>query len=159
MKKKESESLTITLVMLGDHDARIAVMANGRPVMEGKLRRVRSCSAFLSAIRSLDGGIIMETKKHLEGGTLHTVMASEVKRALVEFSGQDQYIEKAALQLGITPRTLRVWIGPVEKGGWEELQGKGGMAKLLATKPKAKAKKRAKSTKKAHTESNAAASA
>jgi hypothetical protein len=72
-------------------------------------------------------------------------MAEEIKRVFEKFSGQDQSVEKAALELGITPRTLRVWRGPVEKGGWTELQGFGGMEKLLKTKPK-KAKK-VKSTK------------
>jgi len=89
----------------------------------------------------------MHIKKHLSGGTLKVVMAEEIKRVFAKFSGQDQPVEKAALELGITPRTVRVWKGPVEKGGWTELQGFGGMEKLLSTQPKTKAKKRSKKTK------------
>ncbi len=99
----------------------------------------------------------MQTKKHLEGGTLHTVMVTEVKRTLHKFSGQDQATEKAALELGITPRTLRVWMGPEAKGGWKELQGQGGMAKVLGVKPKSKKKKKtAKKLKKRNTVSTPA---
>ena len=43
----------------------------------------------------------MSIKKHLEGGTLHAVMATEIKRAIAKFAGEDQAIEKAALELGV----------------------------------------------------------
>lgn len=72
----------------------------------------------------------MQIKKHLSGGTLRTVMAEEIKRVIAKFSGEDQAIEKAALELGVTPRTIRVWKGSVDKGGWPELQGYGGMERL-----------------------------
>lgn len=70
-------------------------------------------------------------KKHLSGGTLRQVMVAEVQRALDKFSGQTLAIEQAALELGITPRTLRVWRGPVDKGGWPELQVSDLMGKFL----------------------------
>ncbi len=86
----------------------------------------------------------MHIKKHMSGGTLRTVMAEEIKRVFEKFSTEDMPVEKASLELGIAPRTLRVWRGPVDKGGWIELQGLGGMERLLGTKPKTKSKKRSK---------------
>lgn len=83
-------------------------------------------------------------KKHLNGGTLRAVMVEEIKRVLTKFSGEDQFVEKVSVELGIAPRTIRVWLGPVEQGGWEELQGKGGAEKLLGTKPKKSKEKRSK---------------
>lgn len=85
----------------------------------------------------------MQVKRHLQGGTLRVAMAEEIKRVLSKYQDQDQPVEKSAMELGISPRALRVWKGPVEQGGWEELQGRGGMERLLKTKPK-KAKKRKK---------------
>ena len=72
-------------------------------------------------------------KKHLEGGTLRKVMAEEIIRVLTKYSDDSQVYERAALELGITPRTLRVWRGPVEKGGWEELQVKNAVDTLMCT--------------------------
>jgi len=88
----------------------------------------------------------MHIKKHLSGGTLRTVMANEIKRVLSECArtSPDNIKERAAIALGLTPRTIRVWLGPVDKGGWNELQGVvGSMEKLLKTKS-VKAKKRSK---------------
>lgn len=84
----------------------------------------------------------MAIKKHIAGGTLRIVMAEEIKKQLaVAANGHpDQYREVAAIALGITPRTLKVWLGPIDKGGWSELQGFGGMEKLLKTKAKTKKK-------------------
>jgi len=60
----------------------------------------------------------METKKkvkeHLVGGTLRTLIVAEVKRVMGEKSG---HIDGAAVELGITPRTLRVWLKK-----WPEFQ-------------------------------------
>lgn len=70
----------------------------------------------------------MSIKKHLQGGTLRKVMVNEVKRCLKLYVGQPQSIEKAAIHLGVTPKTLRLWKGPVDKGGWEELQIPAGAA-------------------------------
>lgn len=79
-------------------------------------------------------------KKHMMGGTMHLVMIAEVKRALAKFSGEDQSVEKAALEMGITPRTLRVWMKD-----WPELNDiRGSMEKVIravATKSKKKTKK------------------
>lgn len=61
-------------------------------------------------------------KKHLEGGTLRAVMVNEIKRVIEKYQDDPQAILKAALELGTTPKTLRQWRGPVEKGGWVELQ-------------------------------------
>lgn len=70
----------------------------------------------------------MSVKKHLQGGSLRKVMAAEILRAL-RFHGNDsQPVDKAAMELGITPKTLRLWKGPVEKGGWQELQVPAGKA-------------------------------
>jgi hypothetical protein len=86
----------------------------------------------------------MERKVKLEGGTLHTVMALEIKRVLKEEVKDDGVygLERAAKVLGITLRTLYKYIGPTDKGGWPELQVnmEDAMAKLsTATKaPKAK---------------------
>lgn len=84
-------------------------------------------------------------RKHMSGGTLRIVMSEEIKRALSKFSKLDVFQQRmaAAAELGITWRTIMKWLGPVEKGGWEELQGNGGMAKLVGTK--------VTSTKKKHT--------
>lgn len=86
----------------------------------------------------------MQIKKHLNGGTLRTVMAEEIKRCIVKYANDDQPVEKAAMELGIAPRTLRVWKGDVSQGGWEELQGRGGMELLCKTPKKSKSKKKAK---------------
>lgn len=86
----------------------------------------------------------MEIKKHLGGGSLRKAMAAEIMRQLAEAAkvAPTQIVERAAFALGITPRTLRVWKGPVDKGGWEELQGLGGMEKLIAVAKRSKAKKK-----------------
>lgn len=88
-------------------------------------------------------------KKHLEGGTLKQVMVREVLRVLEKYQGDPQAILKASLELGTTPKTLRQWKGPVDKGGWNELQPtiKGSVEKVLAVS-KAKTKKPAKKPKK-----------
>lgn len=67
-------------------------------------------------------------KKHLQGGSLRKVMANEILRCLSIYGNESQPIDKAALELGITPKTLRLWLGPVEKGGWQELQVPAGKA-------------------------------
>ncbi len=64
----------------------------------------------------------MNTKKHLQGGTLRKVMVAEIFRAMKYYAGQSNVVENAAIELGITARTLRMWRGPVAKGGWVELQ-------------------------------------
>jgi hypothetical protein len=97
-------------------------------------------------------------KKHLEGGTLRAAMADEVRRQILAHAGTDQALDAASLALGITSRTLRSWLAPVEKGGWSELdefRGVGAMEKVLNVKPKvatlkvkAKAKKGAKNARK-----------
>ena len=85
-------------------------------------------------------------KKHMEGGTLRIVMANEVKRVLHKNQDEPQKLVKTALELGVTPKTLRQWMGPVDKGGWDELQVKpgDGVEKLM----KAVAGSRKKPTKK-----------
>lgn len=67
--------------------------------------------------------VSMEVKKHLSGGTLKVAMVEAVKAAVYKFAGEGQALEKAAIELGITPRTLNIWLGPVDKGGWAELEG------------------------------------
>lgn len=67
-------------------------------------------------------------KKHMEGGTLRVVMANEVKRVLHKNQDEPQKLVKSSLELGVTPKTLRQWMGPVDKGGWAELQVKPGEA-------------------------------
>lgn len=69
-------------------------------------------------------------KKHLQGGSLRAVMVQEIIRVIRKYATQDQKYEHAALELGVTPRTLRLWRGPVDKGGWSELQGLGGIEML-----------------------------
>lgn len=88
-------------------------------------------------------------KKHLEGGTLKQVMVREVIRVLEKYQGDPQAILKASLELGTTPKTLRQWKGPVDKGGWSELQPtiKGSVEKVLAVAKKS-TKKPTKKTKK-----------
>lgn len=89
-------------------------------------------------------------KKHLEGGSLKSVMADEVRRQILAHSGTDQALDAAALALGITSRTLRSWLGPVDKGGWSELdefRGAGAMEKLLNVKPKVATLKKKQSKK------------
>ena len=86
-------------------------------------------------------------KKHLQGGTLRKVMATEVLRCLKLFTNHSQPIDRAAMELGITPKTLRLWKGPVEKGGWHELQVPAG--KAVETLLKA-ATKKYKGTPKVH---------
>lgn len=73
----------------------------------------------------------MTVKRHLSGGTLRKVMAEEILRVLKATQGDSMALEKAALVLGVTPRTLRVWRGPVEKGGWEELQVKDAVEQFM----------------------------
>lgn len=72
-------------------------------------------------------------KQHLVGGTLRKVMAEEIIRVIqqVSRSGATQIIETSAIILGITPRTLLKWKGPVEKGGWKELQVKDAVDKMV----------------------------
>jgi hypothetical protein len=89
----------------------------------------------------------MQIKKHLEGGSLRPLMAEEIKRVLKSVSTTNQPYEHAALQLGISTRTLRVWTQPADKGGWKELEGAtdclgvtGTVEKLLRTKTKKRAK-------------------
>ncbi len=85
-------------------------------------------------------------KKHLEGGTLREVMVEEIKRVMHKHQDHPQSVLMSACELGITPKTLRQWKGPMEKGGWKELQGYGGMEALMkcgAVKP---VKKPAKKT-------------
>lgn len=60
--------------------------------------------------------------QHMIGGTLRRVMAQEVKRCLSKHSGSSKPTFLAAQELGITTKSLRKWKGPVEKGGWKELQ-------------------------------------
>lgn len=90
----------------------------------------------------------MDIKKHLEGGSLRPLMAEEIKKVLKSVASQHQPYERAALTLGISARTLRVWTQPADKGGWKELEGatdclgiSGSVEKLLKTKKRAKAKK------------------
>jgi hypothetical protein len=60
--------------------------------------------------------------KHFEGGTLRMVMAKEVKRVLKKNRHNPRPVIAASLELGVHHKTLRVWMGPVDKGGWAELQ-------------------------------------
>lgn len=65
----------------------------------------------------------VKQRDHLAGGTLRIAMANEVKRVLATI--QDQGVvgmTKAAETLGVSQRVLYKWCGPVEKGGWPELQ-------------------------------------
>lgn len=70
-------------------------------------------------------------KQHLAGGTLRKVMAKEILRVLNKHQDAPQRFERMAVELGVTPRTLRIWLGPMHKGGWEELQPKNVVAKVL----------------------------
>lgn len=89
----------------------------------------------------------MAIKKHLEGGTLRQVMVAEISRVLTKYSEDSQFYERAALELGITPRTLRVWTGPVKKGGWAELQPEHVVEQVLGIlNEKGKQKKRSSKT-------------
>lgn len=50
-------------------------------------------------------------------------MAKEVKRVLAEIKDEGAIgMNKAATTLGVSQRVLYKWCGPVEKGGWPELQ-------------------------------------
>lgn len=77
-------------------------------------------------------------------------MANEIKRVMAKHgsSGEDsaqRVIDLSAIELGISPRTLRDWLGPVSAKGWEELQvsPREAMDKLLTTpSPKKKSKKK-----------------
>lgn len=87
-------------------------------------------------------------KEHLAGGTLRGVMVTEVVRSLQSHQG---HVETSAAELGITPRTLRLW-----KHKWPELQNVATIETVLkVTKPKPKRnkvkapKKRAKALKRA----------
>lgn len=60
--------------------------------------------------------------KHFQGGTLRKVMAQEVKRVLKKHRASSRPIIAASLELGIHHKTLRQWLSPIDKGGWEELQ-------------------------------------
>lgn len=78
-------------------------------------------------------------------------MAEEIKRVLKSVSTTNQPYEHAALQLGISTRTLRVWTQPADKGGWKELEGatnclgvSGVVEKLLKTKKKKARTKKSK---------------
>ncbi|UOF79052.1 heliX-turN-helix motif protein [Caudoviricetes sp.] len=53
-------------------------------------------------------------KEHLVGGTLRKVMVDEVLRILRRHNGR---VDPAAIELGITPRTLRLW-----KAKWPEFK-------------------------------------
>jgi hypothetical protein len=75
-------------------------------------------------------------RKHLSGGTLHAVMAAEVRRVLTKYQKLSSFQQRmaSAAELGTTLRTLNKWVGPVDHGGWEELQGFGGMDRILGTR-------------------------
>lgn len=93
----------------------------------------------------------MQIKKHLTGGSLRRVMVAEIKAVMSEVAKTEEIfsrvIDKSATELGITPRTLRVWLGPVDAGGWDELQPtRADLEKLIVTLQK-KAKKARKSKK------------
>lgn len=93
----------------------------------------------------------MERKHKLEGGTLRIVMAQEIKRTLKEVGDTGLYgMEAAAKKLGITLRTLYKYVGPVDKGGWPELQVtvEDAMAKVSSAVKKPVKKPAKKSTKK-----------
>ena len=65
----------------------------------------------------------IQKKTKLEGGTLREVMAIEIRRVLATVKDRGyRGMYDAAEVLGITQRTLYKWIGPVESGGWPELQ-------------------------------------
>lgn len=90
----------------------------------------------------------MNIKRHLAGGTLRQVMVTEVKRVLGKYQNSDQPLVSAALELGVTPKTLRQWRGPIDKGGWVELQipaGEAMEAFMAATKQPVKKKQTKKS--------------
>ncbi len=93
-------------------------------------------------------------KKHLEGGTLKEVMVQEVKRVLNKYQDDPAKILRAALELGTTPKSVRQWMGPVEKGGWAELQPdiRGSVEKVLTI-----SKKKPKNGRKASKKSQARA--
>jgi hypothetical protein len=61
-------------------------------------------------------------KKHLQGGSLRRVMVHEILRVMKKHAGSHSPIASAAVELGIAVKTLRQWKGPVDKGGWSELQ-------------------------------------
>ncbi len=60
--------------------------------------------------------------QHMMGGTLRRVMANEVRRVMSKYAGAHNSTQAAAKELGITTKSLRKWKGPIEKGGWMELQ-------------------------------------
>lgn len=60
--------------------------------------------------------------KHLVRGSLRRVMAHEIRRVMSKYAGVFNATMLAAKELGITGKSLRKWKGPIEKGGWEELQ-------------------------------------
>lgn len=93
-----------------------------------------------------------QQRPHLAGGTLHQAMAREVRRVLAEIKDSGVMgMRKAAQTLGVSERVLYKWTGPIEKGGWPELQVgmEEAMAKVSSAVKKKPVKKPAKkSTKK-----------
>lgn len=73
-----------------------------------------------------------EQKKHLMGGSLHQAMVEEVRRVLGVYSGLKNQKDAAAVELGVTPRTLCKWLK-----NWPELNEMGSIETVLkATKVK-----------------------
>lgn len=62
-------------------------------------------------------------RDHMAGGTLRLAMAKEIRRVLAEIKDEGVLgMTKAANTLGVSQRALYKWCGPIDKGGWPELQ-------------------------------------
>lgn len=83
-------------------------------------------------------------KGHLRGGSIEAFIVNRVKSMFSELRDDPQKLIKISLDLGISPKTLRQWLGPIEKGGWEAFQGKDVMEVFMAkvSKPVKKSTKK-----------------
>ncbi len=71
-------------------------------------------------------------KGHLRGGSIEAFIVNRVKTLFAELHDDGQKLTKISLDLGISPKTLRQWLGPIEKGGWEAFQGQNLMEVFMA---------------------------
>lgn len=90
-------------------------------------------------------------KGHLRGGSIEAFIVSRVKTLMVELKDDPQKLMKISIDLGIALKTLRQWLGPVEKGGWEAFQSKDVMEVFMAkvSKPTKKSSSKKSTPKKA----------
>lgn len=71
-------------------------------------------------------------KRHLQGGSIEQFIITRVRTLLKELHDDQNKLMKISVDLGVALKTLRQWLGPTEKGGWEAFQTKDVMEVFMA---------------------------